>query len=144
MKEEILPELGIIGLMLGDIFGRRAGDTVTCDILCLFLLDLLPRDGFDDNSEELFVNFIPLDLGVLFALNLGVLADPVGVSKSSSSSWGICTFNPGRRAGNSFAAAGNEISSIDSRGLARDTWCPGDSSVLPGMLISIAGVAGAF
>lgn len=74
--------------MLGDIFGRRAGDNTAEEVLCRFLFDLAPRgSGFMDlfeSASRFSCDFKAAIRGVLVALNLALLADKVGVLSLSS------------------------------------------------------------
>lgn len=99
--------------MLGEILGLRAGDTVACEMLCLFLLERPPREGFDSSSCELFENLMPVERGVLSALSLGVLADKVGVLSPSSRPM-LVSISSKVRDETSAAATPKEMSSIFS------------------------------
>ena len=111
-----LPVAGTNGLMLGEIFGRSAGEIVADDVLCRFLLarppprvSILP--GFANVSCEVALPNTPR--GVLAALIFADLAESVGVFSLSSPVL-LVTTDASTGGALEAAASGNMMSSIGS------------------------------
>lgn len=96
----------------------------------------------DGPSCALFVDLAPADRGVLSALSFGVFADNVGVLSPSSKVSSVLS-SGNTREGRSAAAAGNAMSSMNSDGPVSMPFEETISACLPGILIKVAGVAGA-
>lgn len=133
-------DAGINGVMLGDIFGRNAGDIVAEFVPCRFLPGrkfVLDSDRFSISGES--TDGIIADvLGVLEALIFADLADIVGVSWLSGLLVVSTADNNGR-----VADSGSMMSSITSSPSSRALiGTPFADALLLGMRINVAGVAG--
>lgn len=77
------PDNGTMGAILGDIFGRNAGDAVADDTPCLFFpVRTALRDSIRlmlDSSGVSICGVVEAVRGVLDVLSLADLADIVGV-----------------------------------------------------------------
>jgi hypothetical protein len=140
-----LPAAGASGLILGEIFGRKAGDIVAEEVLCRFLLARPPRfstlPGFAKVSWEAFLTIAPL--GVLAALVLADLDNRVGVLSPDAEFWpASAPIKPACTGG--AAASGNMISSIGSSRSCEGMLCSifVGMAWLLGILIKVAGVTG--
>lgn len=129
--------------MLGDILGRRAGEMVAEEVLCLFLLARPPRPstfpGFANTSAD--SDRINMVLGVLEAVSFADFADNVGVVSLSSPA--LLVSIVASTGGATETAAGNIISSMSSSPSLGRPACSiafDDSAWSLGILIRVAGV----
>ena len=134
-------DAGIKGVMLGEIFGRKAGEIVAEFVPCLFLPDLIFAldSGRLVESGDRIDSVIAEVLGVLDALTLAALAESVGVSWSAP---GLLIVSRGDSTGR-VADSGSMISSITSSPSRRAfIGTPFADALLLGIRIRVAGVAG--
>lgn len=133
--------------MLGDIFGRNAGDIAAEEVLCLFLLPLplfllsILTFFVKESCEPVLASALR---GVLVALSFADLTESVGSSCCSFGVLDTSICRPTGRAG-PVAASGRLISSIGSPalfGVFLRSAVSGDKPSLLGSLIRVAGVTG--